>query len=83
MTEALVVFASKKIRRIWQNDEWFFSVVDVVDALVESSDPKDYRYRTKKRMDSEEQVELSTICRQLKLESSDGKKYMTDCANTE
>ncbi len=51
-------------------------------ALTGSADAKDYWYRVKKR-ESEHGIELSTICRQLKLLSSDGKKYATDCANTE
>ncbi|MFA5917551.1 MAG: Bro-N domain-containing protein [Candidatus Gracilibacteria bacterium] len=79
----IILFESQKIRRVYYNDEWYFSVIDVVGALTESLDPKDYWYRTKKRMGEDEQSELSTICRQLKLESSDGKKYNTDCANTE
>lgn len=79
---ALVVFQDKKIRRIWNNNEWCFSVVDVVAALTDSSDAKDYWYRLKKR-EQEEGVELSTFCRQLKLESSDSKYYATDCANTQ
>ena len=78
----IVVFQDNKIRRTWFNDEWYFSVVDVVEVLTDSTDPKDYWYRLKKR-EAEHGVELSTICRQLKLESSDGKKYATDCANTE
>ncbi|MCC7574672.1 Bro-N domain-containing protein [Candidatus Woesearchaeota archaeon] len=80
-TNNLVVFQNKKIRRIRYNEEWFFSVVDVVRVLTDSSDAKDYWYRLKKR-ESEVGVELSTNCRQLKLESSDGKFYATDCANT-
>lgn len=68
---------------MWYNDERFFSVVDVVLALTDSVDPKDYRYRMKKRVKTDEWFELSTICRQLKLPASDGKKYKTDCANTE
>jgi len=80
--KALVVFQDKKIRRIWQNDEWFFSVVDVVGALTESTDAKDYWYRLKKRELESGEIELSTFCRQLKLQSSDGKYYSTDCANT-
>jgi DNA-damage-inducible protein D len=79
----IVVFESKKIRRIWQNDEWYFSVVDVVEALTDSVNPRDYWYRMKIREKDEAQIELSTICRQLKLEAPDGKKYSTDCANTE
>ncbi len=82
MENALVVFQDKKIRRIRHNDEWYFSVIDIVGVLTESKDAKDYWYRVKKR-ELEQGVELSTNCRQLKLESSDGKKYTTDCANTE
>ena len=80
---ALVVFQDKKIRRTWHEDEWFFSVVDIVEALTESVDAKDYWYRLKAREKEALGTELSTFCRQLKLLSSDGKKYETDCANTE
>jgi prophage antirepressor-like protein len=79
----IVVFESKKIRRIWHDEEWFFSVVDVVEALTDSVNPRDYWYRMKIREKDEAQIELSTVCRQLKLEAPDGKKYSTDCANTE
>ncbi|MCK4729945.1 MAG: Bro-N domain-containing protein [Candidatus Aenigmarchaeota archaeon] len=81
--KALVVFEDKKIRRIWHNGEWWFSIVDVVRALTESIDAKDYWYRLKKRELESSGIELSTFCRQLKLISTDGKKYVTDCANTE
>ncbi len=57
--------------------------MDVVGVLTDSENPRDYWYKMKIREKEESQVELSTICRQLKLESSDGKKYLTDCANTE
>jgi len=76
----IVVFDDKKIRRTWKDNEWFFSVIDIVGILTGSIDSKDYWYRIKKR-ESEHGVQLSTYCRQLKLESSDGKKYLTDCAN--
>ena len=59
---------------------WYFSVVDVVEALTESIDSKDYWYRLKRR-ELEHGVELSTICRQLKLRAEDGKMRETDCAN--
>jgi DNA-damage-inducible protein D len=78
----IVVFESKKIRRTWFNEEWYFSVVDVVAALTESINPRDYWFKMKKREKAEAGIELSTICLQLKLESVDGKKYLTDCANT-
>jgi len=79
----LVVFQSKDIRRKWHEEEWFYSVVDVCGALTNSNNPRDYWYRIKKRVSDEEKAELSTICRQLKLAASDGKKYNTDCANSE
>ncbi|MCB5246453.1 Bro-N domain-containing protein [Trichlorobacter sp.] len=78
----LAVFEGKQIRKIIHNGEWWFSVVDVVGVLTDSADPKDYWYRIKKR-EKLSGVELSTICRQLKLPATDGKKYATDCANTE
>jgi hypothetical protein len=78
------LFESKKIRSIWNAEEelWYFAVVDVIEVLTDSPDSKDYWYRMKKR-EKLSGFELSTICRQLKIESSDGKKYTTDCANTE
>ena len=74
---SLVVFQGKKIRRLWYNGEWFFSVVDVVEALTESPSPRQYWGVLKGR-----ENQLLTICLQLKLVSSDGKYYATDCANT-
>lgn len=79
----IALFKNQQIRRTLHNGEWFFSVVDIVQALTDSIDPKDYWYRMKTRVKSEDGIELSTICRRLKLESSDGKKYETDCADTE
>ncbi len=78
----LVVFNNINIRRIWLENEWYFSVVDIIEVLTESLDAKDYWYRLKKREFERSKIELSTYCRQLKLESSDGKKYKTDCVNT-
>ncbi len=79
----IVLFKGKAIRRKLVNDEWFFSVVDVVGVLTESENPRDYWYRLKVREKESSEIELSTFCRQLKLKSSDGKEYETDCANTE
>jgi prophage antirepressor-like protein len=83
MQNKIIVFESKSIRRIWYNEEWYFSVVDVVGVLTDSIDAKDYWYKMKIRVQLEDGLELSTICRQLKLEASDGKQYKTDCANTQ
>lgn len=79
----VAVFRSKKIRKTIFSNEWWFSIVDVVEALTDSVNPRDYWYKMKIRVKDESGSELSTNCRQLKLESSDGKKYVTDCANTE
>jgi hypothetical protein len=83
MEPKLVVFKNKEIRRILYNDEWHFAVVDVVAALTDSDKPRDYWYRMKKRELESTGFELSTLCRQLKLESTDGKRYQTEMATTE
>src|SRR3989338_6769695 len=80
---ALVVFQDKKIRRIWHENQWFFSVVDVVGILTDSVDSKDYWYRLKQREKEASGIELSTFCCQLKLIAEDSKLRETDCANTE
>lgn len=82
-TTKIALFKGKKIRKTIYQNEWWFSVVDVVEALTDSLNSNDYWYKMKIRVKDEERIELSTLCRQLKLESSDGKKYGTDCANTE
>ncbi len=79
----LAVFKGRQIRRTLHNNEWWFSVVDVIAVLTDSATPRDYWYKMKVRVKDEDGAELSTFCRQLKLESPDGKKYETDCASTE
>ena len=83
--KALVAFEKHSIRRFYDESEeaWYFSVVDVVGALTDSVNPRDYWFKMKIRVKTEDGFELSTICRQLKLTSADGKKYATDCANVE
>jgi len=77
------LYENKAIRSVWdkEKEEWFFSVVDVVGVLTDSANPRDYWYRVKKRMSDEEQSELSTFCRQLKLKAADGKMRETDVAD--
>ena len=79
------LFEEQKIRTSWDEtlEEWYFSVVDVVEILTESINPRDYWFKMKQRVKLEDGIELSTICRQLKLVASDGKKYLTDCANVQ
>jgi DNA-damage-inducible protein D len=79
----IIVFQDKQIRRIWLNDEWWFSVVDVIEVLTESSNPRRYWSDLKRKIQMEGLTQLYEKIVQLKLESSDGKKYTSDCANTE
>lgn len=79
----IVVFNDRTIRRIFIDNLWWFSVIDVIQTLTDSANPRDYWYKMKLRILNEDGTELSTFCRQLKLKSSDGKSYATDCANTE
>lgn len=81
--QQIKLFEDSKIRSFWDEEEqqWYFSVVDVVAVLTDSVNPRDYWFKMKKRVNSEDGIELSTICRQLKMKSSDGKFYNTDTAN--
>ena len=83
MKNKLIAFENKKIRRIWHEDQWWFSVVDVVAVLTDSKDAGAYWRKLKQRLKTDEESEVVTNCHALKLEASDGKKYATDCGNTE
>jgi hypothetical protein len=73
------LFEDKKVRTHWdeQNEEWYFSVINVVEILTESINPRDYWFKMKQRVKSEDGIELSTICRQLKMRAPDGKMRET------
>lgn len=81
---AIKLFEQKQIRSVWSDDEekWYFSIVDVVGVLSESVNPNNYWKVLKNRL-KKEGSELVTNCNQLKLQSSDGKFYNTDVADTE
>lgn len=83
ITTKIAIFKGKEIRKIYDNNEWWFSIVDIIAILTDSTKPRDYWYRLKKREKESSGLDLSTMCRQLKLESSDGKKYNTEVVNTE
>jgi DNA-damage-inducible protein D len=72
---SLVAFEKHKIRRLYdeQNETCYFSVIDVVGALTDSANSRDYWFKMKIRVKTEDGLELSTICRQLKMKASDGK----------
>jgi len=78
----IALFEKKQIRKIWHDDEWFFSVVDICFALTESPDAGAYWRKLKQRL-SEEGSEVVTFCHGLNLLAPDGKMRKTDCANTE
>lgn len=80
--DRIVVFQEKAIRRVWQQNEWWFSVVDVCAVLTESADAGAYWRKLKQRLGAEGS-EVVTFCHGLKLEAPDGKQRITDCANTE
>lgn len=81
---AIKLFETKKVRTIWDDKEekWYFSIVDVVAVLTDSPNPRKYWSVLKTRL-KKEGSELTTNCSQLKMQAADGKKYLTDVANTE
>ncbi|MEI6695824.1 MAG: Bro-N domain-containing protein [Bacteroidota bacterium] len=76
------LFESKQVRSEWNEKEekWYFSIIDVIEILTNSPTPRQYWGKIKKREFKDPQ--LYPIWVQLKLVSSDGKKYATDCADT-
>lgn len=84
-TTQLSIFQGKEIRKTIHNDEWWFSVTDVVSVLTEHSDyqkARKYWNKLAQRM-RDEGSEAVTNCHRLKLQAADGKMRATDCANTE
>ena len=82
--EAIKLFEQAKIRTVWDEDQekWFFSIIDVIAVLTESENPRKYWSVLKTRLKNEGS-ELATNCSQLKLQAADGKRYLTDVADTE
>ncbi len=80
--KSLVVFGAKEIRRAWINDEWWFSVVDIVGALTDSASPAKYWDAMKRRAKEASGIDLSTFCRQERITRADGKSYATEGVNT-
>ena len=82
--ESIRLFEERKVRAIWddEQEEWYFSIVDVISILTDSPNPRKYWSVLKTKM-KREGSELTTNCSQLKMQAADGKKYLTDVANTE
>jgi len=81
---SIKLFEEKKVRTIWndEQEEWYFSVVDVIEILTESIDPAAYWRKLKQRL-KEEGNETVTDCHGLKMLAADGKMRLTDVADTE
>ncbi len=83
--DSIKLFEEKKVRTHWdeKKQQWYFSIIDVVEVLTSSTNPRDYWFKMKLRVRTEDGLELSTICRQLKLKATDGKMRETDVADTQ
>ena len=79
----IALFKGKRIRRIIYQNEWWFSIVDIIEALTGTDRPRRYWNDLKRKLFEEGYREVSEKIGQLKLEASDEKKYLTDCAETE
>jgi hypothetical protein len=81
---AIQLFEDKKVRTLWdeEHEKWFISIVDVIAILTDSPNPRKYWSVLKTRLKAEGS-QLTTNCSQLKMESADGKFYLTDVADTE
>jgi DNA-damage-inducible protein D len=79
--KALVVFQDKNIRRVWHENEWYFSLVDVISALTDSSDPKQYVKKMRQRDPLLDSI-WGTICTPLQMRANDGKMRELNCVNT-
>ena len=81
---AIQLFENKKVRTIWdaEQEKWFISIIDVIEVLTNSPNPRKYWSVLKLRL-KKEGSQLATNCSQLKMQSSDGKFYKTDVADTE
>ena len=75
--KSLIVFQDKKIRRLWHDNEWFYSVTDIILVLTNSKDEMAYWRKLKQR-----ETQLVTICHGLKMPAKDGRLRYTDCVNT-
>ncbi|MFZ1720628.1 MAG: Bro-N domain-containing protein [Candidatus Moraniibacteriota bacterium] len=82
-TAQIALFKGKQIRKTIHQNEWWFSVVDVIEALTETDRPRKYWSDLKKKLTTEGYTEVSEKIGQLKMLAPDGKMRETDCANTE
>ena len=84
MKEAIKIFEEKKVRTLWdnENEQWYISIIDVIEVLTQSINPNAYWRKLKQRL-KEEGNETVTNCHGLKMKAPDGKMRLTDVATTE
>lgn len=82
-TTQIAIFRRKEIRKAVHNNEWWFSIIDIIEALTKTERPRKYWSDLKQKLIKEGYIEVSDNIGQLKMEASDGKMRETDCANTE
>ncbi len=77
---AIKLFENRQVRSHWdeKEEQWYFSIIDVVEVLTNSSNPRDYWFKMKVRVKTEVGLELSTICRQMKMKATDEKMRETN-----
>ena len=85
MKNEVKLFEQQKVRTHWDEKEgkWYFSIIDVIAILTDSVNPRDYWFKMKQRVKTEDRLELSTVCRHLKMQATDGKMRETDVAETQ
>ncbi len=74
----IIPFEGKEIRKIWHEEQWYFSIIDVIEVLTDSQSPNTYWVKLKSRG-----FQMPPFWEQLKMTAKDGKSRFTDCANTE
>lgn len=82
-TTKIAIFRKREIRKVIHKNEWWFSVIDIIEALTDTERPRKYWNDLKKKLEKEGYFEVSANIGRLKIMASDGKKRETDCVNTE
>ena len=82
--KSVALFDNREIHTLWDDktEQWYFSIVDVIAVLTDSTNPRKYWSVLKNRL-KKEGSEVTTNCSQLKMQAADGKSYLTDVGNTE
>ena len=83
LSNRVILFEDRQIRRLWHKDQWYFNIVDIMSVLIDSENPRNYWSVLKNRLSKKEGLETLTVCEPLKFETQDGKNRRMDAATTE